>query len=119
MEYFSVRVELSACESNRLGVFNPLSIVKKKIKKISVCTDNEILRFLQLRFICLRNQNRFKMVTQARTVRNAAKRNQLGPFATKKTAIITLHTSSLSLTPSVEIFRLKKARLTPLKKKDH
>lgn len=44
MEYYSVRVKLSACESNRLGVFNPLSMVKNK-KKICVRTDNEIWRF--------------------------------------------------------------------------
>lgn len=28
MEYYSVRVKLSACESNRLGVSNPLFMVK-------------------------------------------------------------------------------------------
>lgn len=34
MEYYSVRVKLSACESNRLGVFNPLSMVKNKKKSV-------------------------------------------------------------------------------------
>lgn len=115
MEYYSIRVKWSAWTSNPLGGCTPLTADKK----ICVRTNNEIQRFLQLRFICLHSRNRFKMVTQARAVRKASKGNQSAPFAIK-TTIVTLHTSSLSLKPSVGISRSKKSQIdaTP-KKKDH